>query len=552
MTLTGTTGLGLPRARYHPNNVRAVQRDGVVVLRGEADWLLEGPAAALDAAQAAVGAVSERLGPELLLLTFGNAVGRFDVPGLGTIEVESSKADATDFDRLLRELMEVATALPFAAGAAAALPYDRSVAARTDILYHAFVYLRRVLSGAAPRGEQLLAALRVVLQDPHQRFERVREVVPIELAHRVDAGGLMRLATGQEPLERVGAAVARRLPLARILRGHVPSGVEQVYARSTPDTAENRFVKAFLEMADGVLEAMATAVSRKGNPDAFGRRILAECEAMERSLRPIRAHSLWTEVGRMTHLPAGSTVLQRRRGYRDVFRHFARLRLAARVPLPRDLVWDLLEARDIAELYELWCFFALVRLIEGLLGPPSQAGGPEAGAWGLSVRWGLSVSWPGGVRLLYNPRFTRSRPPAERSYSVPLRPDIGLLVPTGPNAGLHLFDAKFRLDKLDDVLPMNEGDATDLATEERRGTFKRADLYKMHTYRDAIPTARSVWILYPGTEGRFFSAMAGAGAGLGPILDGVGALPAALTDGADLAEVRHILAMLLGVSVGAE
>ncbi len=35
--------------------------------------------------------------------------------------------------------------------------------------------------------------------------------------------------------------------------------------------------------------------------------------------------------------------------------------------------------------------------------------------------------------------------------------------------------------------------------------FKRADLYKMHAYCDAIPNARSVWILYPGSELRFFS-----------------------------------------------
>jgi predicted component of viral defense system (DUF524 family) len=86
---------------------------------------------------------------------------------------------------------------------------------------------------------------------------------------------------------------------------------------------------------------------------------------------------------------------------------------------------------------------------------------------------------------------------------VPLRPGIGLLVRAGPNGGLHLFDAKFRLDKLDEVLPTDEHDAAIVAAEERRGASKRADLYKMHTYPDAIPMARSVWILYPGDGGTF-------------------------------------------------
>jgi predicted component of viral defense system (DUF524 family) len=79
-------------------------------------------------------------------------------------------------------------------------------------------------------------------------------------------------------------------------------------------------------------------------------------------------------------------------------------------------------------------------------------------------------------------------------------------VPSGPNAGLHLLDAKFRLDKLATVMPLDDADIespSDVA-EERQGTFKRGDLYKMHTYNDAIPSAQSVWILYPGTEARFF------------------------------------------------
>ena len=87
-----------------------------------------------------------------------------------------------------------------------------------------------------------------------------------------------------------------------------------------------------------------------------------------------------------------------------------------------------------------------------------------------------------------------------------MRPDIALAIPTGPNAGLHLFDAKFRLDRLDALLPIADEETDAERQQERRGTFKRADLYKMHTYRDAIPEARTVWILYPGSEMRFFPA----------------------------------------------
>jgi len=52
--------------------------------------------------------------------------------------------------------------------------------------------------------------------------------------------------------------------------------------------------------------------------------------------------------------------------------------------------------------------------------------------------------------------------------------------------------------------PSDRDDETE-KDEEREGTFRHGDLYKMHTYRDAIPKAQSAWVLYPGDETRFFS-----------------------------------------------
>ena len=119
---------------------------------------------------------------------------------------------------------------------------------------------------------------------------------------------------------------------------------------------------------------------------------------------------------------------------------------------------------------------------------------------------------------------------------MPLIPDIALRVPDGLNAGLHLFDAKFRVHALTDVgLAANDKDADDEKARQRAGSFKRADIYKMHAYRDAIPAARSVWILYPGGEFRFFGVPGGGGVaggravcspqGLPGEVEGVGAIP---------------------------
>ena len=100
---------------------------------------------------------------------------------------------------------------------------------------------------------------------------------------------------------------------------------------------------------------------------------------------------------------------------------------------------------------------------------------------------------------------------------MPLIPDIALRIPDGPNAGLHLFDAKFRVQALTDVgLAADDKDADDEKAAERAGSFKRADIYKMHAYRDAIPSARSVWILYPGWGVSVLWGAGGWGAGWRP------------------------------------
>lgn len=528
--------------------------DDRLVVRGEWEWLLRGPAADLDDAATALVGVAERLGDDLLLLNFGNAVGFFDVPALGRLEVVSGKWDQRHFARMLDDLTTIATGLPFAASETAGLPYDRSVADQPDILYHLFVYLRHILSDDPPPERRLLPALRLVLREPHQRFAQTRRTVPAELARGLDPAGFVGIATGAGGFTRVSPAIAARLPVARALRGHLPERVDEPHAAITRDTPENRFVKAFLGQASGIVARMRR-VMLAARPGAFRDRVLGDCAAMDAALRPILGHALWQEVGRMVHLPAASPVLQRRRGYREVYSHFGRLRLATRLPLTESAMRDLLAAKDIAHLYELWCFFAVVEATTRLLGPPRSAERPRADDLQVVASWDLAVTWPDGTRVLYNPRFSRSRSAARRTYSVPLRPDIALAVPTGPNEGLHLFDAKFRLDRLDAFLPAAEAEeeGDEERAEERRGTFKRADLYKMHTYRDAIPHAHSVWVLYPGSEFRLFRddptlPVATAPHHLMPgTLAGVGAVPLAPDDGAHI-PLERILARLLGTA----
>ncbi len=462
-------------------------------LHAEVEWKVEGPAEQLRAiADALPESVTDLLGP-VLLLDFGNAVGRFSVPNLGLVEVVSGKWSEAHFEAMLADIAEEMAALPFAAHESGSLPYDRQLASNPDVLYQAFVYLRHVLSDAAPRHVRLAPALEAVVREPHSRLASTTRTTSLDRATAVDARYLERLAAGAEPTRRAPQHLSG-LPLARALRGRVPISVDETRATREVDTAENRFLKTFLGLAEAIVDRVATLADGRSSK-RFWRAVREDCRVMRRALVPYTHAPLWAEVGAMRHLPASSTVLQRRRGYREVYRHFLRLRATTRLPLGERQLADLMEVKDIAELYELWCYFAVVHAVSGALSTqPVRVDRFAFAETHVRVPWDFRVEWSCGVCCFYNLRFARRQTAGRQTYSVPLRPDIVLEV---PGAGLHVFDAKFKLTAL--------GTWDDEDDDERHGTFKRGDLYKMHTYRDALVAARSVWILYPGTVTRFYA-----------------------------------------------
>jgi len=154
-------------------------------------------------------------------------------------------------------------------------------------------------------------------------------------------------------------------------------------------------------------------------------------------------------------------------------------------------------ARDVPTLYEYWCFFALAEALERASGTPprwNEIARWEANCWEVRLRRGeVSSMRIGPTRLWYNRGFRRPN-----SYSLSLRPDYTVQV----GQTLWLFDAKYRLEWQDMVSALQK----EPERTEDEATFKRADLYKMHAYRDAIDKATAVFILYPGTVFRAFGA----------------------------------------------
>lgn len=503
----------MPPRLYARGADRAAQPDdrGVYRLRAEGRWFVEGEPGAIDAIDRALGSASTRIGRAVLELRFGNGVGWYDAGPLGHLDVRSGKWGEDDYSALLTRLTEVAAALPFSAGTAATMLYERTPAAAGGVDYQAFAHLRHLIGSPVRPNRRLVGALASVSARPHQRTARPRRVVPTALASQVDARTLVDLASGRWPLVR---AVGVDVPPG--LDGRLPMWVEESTLAADVDTAENRFVKHLLELCAALVSGVRDAARRTQRRLP---RLHAECDHIDGVLRPLRRHRLWGDVGRMTHFPGASTVLQRRADYRTLFDIYNELRMGARPLVDSSEMLAFLEAKDIALLYEMWACVAVVGAVSAVLGPPTHMQAPRRSVFDLTMKRGLHARWADAARLDYNSGWDRRGRGGRRAYSVALRPDIVLEVGRGPDPVRHVFDAKFKVER-------SERRSDD--GEPGGGVFAPADIHKMHTYRDALQGVCTAWVLYPGDGMRFFPVQGDAvdtpGA-LGRGLTGVGALP---------------------------
>jgi hypothetical protein len=222
-------------------------------------------------------------------------------------------------------------------------------------------------------------------------------------------------------------------------------------------------------------------------------------------------------------LKLNSPVLQRKQGYREVYRVWLMFDLAAR------LIWtggdDVYKSgkKDIAVLYEYWLFFKLLELFQRMFQinldsitnlfqktrdglnlqikqgtHTSLQGVFQKGKRNLNIRFNYNRSYPGGARF-----------PNPGSWTTTLRPDYSLSIwPVGiseldaekSELIVHIhFDAKYKIENFSELFSQKlSEDLDNEKVESKKGIYKNADLLKMHAYKDAIRRTGGAYVLYPG------------------------------------------------------
>lgn len=385
------------------------------------------------------------------------------------VEVISGKFPSPDahlsfFRALLQDLFLRSARLPFAFSTLTARAVEDAATPPTPLFVFHFLLHHAPL---------LQAALELIQKEPHRELHEDDELVPLTQVTEVDADVLLSIMRAPDRWRNV---INGGFPLAQKLGGYAPTHAWQRKAQETVDTPENRFVLAF------VRQLLAATESLIGQ--AWWTSVSSERRHVVQRMTTLLRHAIRLAplegVGSLQHFPWASQALQHREGYRDVL-HLWQTFQHARRPFFGQLQ-HAIDVRDIAQLYEMWVFFALTDAITAFLERTPHMDLRASDESGLG--WGAEASFGVAGTLVYNG--------TQHSYSVPLRPDFAWIQ---GNRLEVVLDAKFRLDRR----------ALDDATDDTpTATAKRADLYKMHTYRDALGVRAAVCV-YPGDESVFYS-----------------------------------------------
>jgi hypothetical protein len=377
------------------------------------------------------------------------------------------------------------------------------------------LYLRFAMIAAYLQDPAFEAAIARVTSQPHRTWVFEQEIRPI--GSPFPAGAAFRRAV---------CAPGRRVPWegGSATLASLPAALTRDRAEASVDNSANQFVKFALERWRAIslelLDGMSLASQEvKPGPLRRGLQIAADVGAQ---LDEYLAHPLFQEVSSLRRMPTSDQVLLKRAGYREIFRTFAMTESGPTLRIDRKDMTDVFAAsqRNIATLYEFWCFLALVDSLGRVCGEDRTARAFTVAGDGTSMTMrsgdASKLAWsvnrggrPLRVEVFFNRTFAGDD---DRwgSWSQAMRPDCSVRIrPEGSTPSrvstqelevwLH-FDAKYRVDNLLAQLTTVPGSDELLGESTTSGGAKRDDLLKMHAYRDAISRTAGAYVLYPGSE----------------------------------------------------
>lgn len=340
-------------------------------------------------------------------------------------------------------------------------------------------YMRRTFHGFSPdqNGEHPDIAWWSVFEGEQQKFIKACKSIIDRPRHRLHGEEVYLRA---DKLKQTPHNIENRLAEHRREPAYLYRVEQQIQSN---DTQENRFLKFALHQIGKRYEKLRQRIEAvRTASDTMKAAMLATSETLKR----LQHHPFFRTIGRFKGMSQESMVLQKATGYSLVYRTWNLLRRAYSL---NDGLYRL-QTKDIATLYEIWCFIEVSHIVKEQLhlededvehrnrmemnGIFSWELGKGEHSRILFRKDGIELA-----ELVYNPKNADKENDNVGMKNlvvptVPQKPDIVLqLTKNDLQQGMkmtYLFDAKYRIDGRDNGVDTPPEDA----------------INQMHRYRDAI------------------------------------------------------------------
>lgn len=448
-----------------------------------------------------------------------------DKRGLLKLEVRSIKMNYREhYRQMLGDIADKCNELLLHAETPITVLIEPLFSGSSRTLYQRFAFLRSILD-----SREFSDAVQKIISNPVSAWEEQYEHIDLRRVKRFNRNQIRQLCTNPKR-----SPVTPDHALFSIMQS-VPTTINSPIKTQTLDTPENRFIKHALHS----FLLICRDVQAKAATDS---RLRVEAEVLISKLESFLSAYLFKEQSPPRTIPLNSPVLQRKEGYREVFRVWLMHDLASRITWEGgDEVYEG-GKKDVAILYEYWVYFKLLDIVRDVFrietDEISNLLSVADNELSLDIKRGkhtpISGIFQTETRLLniefsYNKAHSGSQMyPKEGSWTRSFRPDYTLSIwPCDrPDANkdrqraeieetiVHVhFDAKYRVKDLKDLIGDDSEDMT-----ARDALPREDDLLKMHAYRDAIRRTGGAYIVYPG-------ALKLEKRGFHEIIPGLGAFP---------------------------
>ncbi len=428
------------------------------------------------------------------------------------LEVQSIKSDyRKDYRYMLESITEKCTDLILQSNSPVSHSFETDYNTDSKTLYQRFAFIKSII-----QSDDFEEAIQRIISSPTTIWKEKDELVDVRRVKRFNANSVKQLLNASN---RVALGIEH--PLLNRGLASVASKINSPKKTENLDTSENRFIKHALNTF------LKFCIDIQSHPNA-SKRLQSEAKSVIYLLENHLQNNLFKEISHPDTLKLNSPILQRKEGYREVLKVWLMFDLAAK------LIWEGGEdiysggKKDIATLYEYWLFFTLLDLFKKKfeIEPKDldRLTNFDSKTKNLNLRLkqgkitalrGIYASYSRELNIKFN--YNRSfsgvpKYPNSGSWTTTMRPDYTLSIwpkeikeneaeRTDQIVHIH-FDAKYKINKVTEIIGKNANkeELNEEKLEQKKGTYKNADLLKMHAYKDAIRRTGGAYILYPGSE----------------------------------------------------